>query len=31
MCEHFGFRVIDSLDPDDKVGNGFIVAIDASS
>jgi SAM-dependent methyltransferase len=31
MCERFGFRVIDSLDPDDKVGNGFIVAIDASS
>jgi SAM-dependent methyltransferase len=30
MCERFGFRVIDSLDPDDKVGNGFIVAIDAS-
>jgi SAM-dependent methyltransferase len=30
MCDRFGFRVIDSLDPDDKVGNGFIVAIDAS-
>jgi SAM-dependent methyltransferase len=30
MCERFGFRVLDSLDPDDKVGNGFIVAIDAS-
>lgn len=30
MCEHFGFEVIDQLDPDDKVGNGFIVAIDSS-
>jgi SAM-dependent methyltransferase len=30
MCAHFGFEVIDSLDPDDKVGNGFIVAIDAA-
>jgi SAM-dependent methyltransferase len=31
MCAHFGFRVIDYLDPDDKVCNGFLVAIDASS
>jgi SAM-dependent methyltransferase len=30
MCEHFEFEVIDHLDPDDKVGNGFIVAIDAA-
>jgi SAM-dependent methyltransferase len=30
MCSHFGFRVTDHLDPDDKVGNGFLVAIDAS-
>jgi SAM-dependent methyltransferase len=30
MCDRFGFSVVDSLDPDDKVGNGFIVAIDAS-
>jgi SAM-dependent methyltransferase len=30
MCDRFGFRVVDSLDPDDKVGNGFMVAIDAS-
>lgn len=30
MCDHFGLDVIDDLDPDDKVGNGFIVAIDAS-
>jgi SAM-dependent methyltransferase len=30
MCDRFGFPVIDSVDPDDKVGNGFIVAIDAS-
>lgn len=31
MCEHFGFRVMDSIDPDDKVGNGFAVVIDASA
>jgi SAM-dependent methyltransferase len=31
MCEAVGMRVIDSLDPDDKVGNGFAVVIDASS
>lgn len=30
MCEHFGFQVVDSIDPDDKVGNGFAVVIDAS-
>lgn len=30
MCDRFGFEVVDSLDPDDKVGNGFMVAIDAS-
>jgi SAM-dependent methyltransferase len=30
MCDRFGFAVVDSLDPDDKVGNGFMVAIDAS-
>lgn len=30
MCSHFGFKVIDSLDPDDKVGNGFAVVIDVS-
>jgi SAM-dependent methyltransferase len=30
MCVHFDFVVLDSIDPDDKVGNGFIVAIDAS-
>jgi SAM-dependent methyltransferase len=30
MCERFGLEVVDHLDPDDKVGNGFIVAIDAS-
>lgn len=27
MCECFGFNVIDGLDPDDKVGNGFTVVI----
>jgi SAM-dependent methyltransferase len=31
MCRHFGLRVVDQLDPDDKVGNGFIVVLDASS
>jgi SAM-dependent methyltransferase len=30
MCDHFGFRVVDSLDPDDKAGNGFAVVVDAS-
>jgi ubiquinone/menaquinone biosynthesis C-methylase UbiE len=30
MCEQLGFKVVDSLDPDDKVGNGFIVVLDAS-
>lgn len=31
MCEAAGLRVVDSLDPDDKIGNGFIVVIDASA
>jgi SAM-dependent methyltransferase len=31
MCERFGFRVLDHQDPDDKVGNGFAVLIDATS
>lgn len=31
MCTTAGFRVLDSLDPDDKVGNGFIVVIDAAT
>ncbi len=30
MCEAAGLSVIDSQDPDDKVGNGFAVVIDAS-
>lgn len=30
MCEAIGFRVVDSLDPDDKIGDGFAVVIDAS-
>ena len=30
MCRRLGFQVIDSLDPDDKVGNGFMVVLDAS-
>jgi SAM-dependent methyltransferase len=31
MCDEFGFAVLDSLDPDDKVGNGFMVVLDASA
>ncbi len=31
MCDAAGLRVIDSQDPDDKVGNGFAVVIDASA
>lgn len=30
MCEAAGLRVVDRQDPDDKVGNGFTVVIDAS-
>jgi SAM-dependent methyltransferase len=30
LCERIGLRVLDHLDPDDKVGNGFAVVIDAS-
>jgi SAM-dependent methyltransferase len=30
MCGDFGLHVVDQLDPDDKVGNGFIVVLDAS-
>jgi hypothetical protein len=31
LCERIGLAVLDQLDPDDKVGNGFIVVIDASA
>lgn len=31
MCEAVGLRVIDHQDPDDKVGNGFTVVIDAAA
>jgi ubiquinone/menaquinone biosynthesis C-methylase UbiE len=31
MCEAFGFRVVGTRDPDDKVGNGFIVVIQTSN
>jgi SAM-dependent methyltransferase len=31
MCDVAGFPVIDSLDPDDKLSNGFIVVIDAAA
>jgi SAM-dependent methyltransferase len=30
LCDQLGLVVVDSLDPDDKVGNGFMVVIDAS-
>lgn len=30
LCQGIGLRVVDHLDPDDKVGNGFAVVIDAS-
>jgi SAM-dependent methyltransferase len=30
MCREFGFDAVDQLDPDDKVGNGFVVVLDAS-
>ena len=29
LCDRLGFRVIDALDPDDKVGNGFALVLDA--
>jgi SAM-dependent methyltransferase len=31
LCDAIGLRVVDSLDPDDKVGNGFAVVIDAAA
>jgi SAM-dependent methyltransferase len=31
LCDALGLRVAGTLDPDDKVGNGFMVAIDASA
>ncbi len=30
LCDRIGLKVVDRLDPDDKVGNGFAVVIDAS-
>lgn len=27
LCDHLGLRVLDALDPDDKTGNGFMVAL----
>ncbi|HEY2283896.1 MAG TPA: methyltransferase domain-containing protein [Solirubrobacteraceae bacterium] len=30
LCDAIGLRVVDRQDPDDKVGNGFIVIIDAA-
>jgi SAM-dependent methyltransferase len=31
LCDRLGLRVVDALDPDDKVGNGFAVVLDAAS
>ncbi len=30
LCERIGMPVVDHLDPDDKVGNGFAIVLDAS-
>lgn len=30
MCEFYGFKVLHRLDVDDKVGNGFVIVLDAS-
>jgi SAM-dependent methyltransferase len=30
LCDRLGLRAVDTLDPDDKVGNGFMVVLDAS-
>lgn len=30
LCDRLGLKVVDHLDPDDKVGNGFVVVIDAA-
>lgn len=30
LCDRLGLRVVDTLDPDDKVGNGFVVVLDAA-
>jgi SAM-dependent methyltransferase len=29
LCDRIGLRVVDALDPDDKIGNGFIVVLAA--
>jgi SAM-dependent methyltransferase len=31
LCAATGFPIVDSLDPDDKLGNGFMVVIDAAA
>jgi SAM-dependent methyltransferase len=31
LCDRLGFGVIDSLDPDDKFGDGFMVVLDATT
>lgn len=30
LCDRIGLKVVGHVDPDDKVGNGFVVAIDAT-
>jgi hypothetical protein len=31
LCQYLGLPVLDALDPDDKTGIGFMVALDAST
>jgi SAM-dependent methyltransferase len=31
LCDRLGLRVVDTLDPDDKVGNGFVVVLEAAA
>jgi SAM-dependent methyltransferase len=31
LCDRLGLRVVDTLDPDDKIGNGFAVVLQATS
>jgi SAM-dependent methyltransferase len=30
LCERVGFRIVDTLDPDDKFGDGFVAVLDAT-
>ncbi len=31
LCDHLGLPVLETLDPDDKTGNGFMVVLDAAA